>query len=180
MTDDLATAVAPCTLVAATTARTGGWRRQLLSPEKIAPMLIERLAEGEECALVFGSEDRGLENADLEHCGQLVTIATAADASSLNLAQAVLILLHACFNALNQPQRQGGKELSRRVTQEERELFFAAFKQALLDVDCLKPGNSDYFFLPLARFFHRADLRRHEMDLFMGLCRQIQNRCRRD
>jgi hypothetical protein len=30
-----------------------------------------------------------------------------------------------------------------------------------------------FFFLPLARFFDRADLRRHEMDIFMGICRQM-------
>ena len=35
--------------------------------------------------------------------------------------------------------------------------------------------EEEHFFLPLARFFDRADLRRHEMDIFMGICRQMEH-----
>lgn len=64
------------------------------------PAWAERLTGGEDVALVFGPEDRGLSNGDLEHCGMLVTVPTAPDASSLNLAQAVLLLVYECFLAL--------------------------------------------------------------------------------
>ena len=42
-----------------------------------------------------------------------------------------------------------------------------------MDIHTLPRDNPDHFFLPLARFFDRADLRRHEMDIFMGICRQM-------
>lgn len=66
--------------------------------------------------------------------------------------------------------------LSRRITQEERDILHRTLKETLLELDFLKAGNPDYFFLPMARFLDRADMRRHEMDMFMGICRQIRSR----
>lgn len=172
----LGDAVAPCSLVVGTTARTGGWRRQLSTPRQAAAEVAGRLLAGEEAALVFGPEDRGLSNVDLEHCGRLVTIPTAPDASSLNLAQAVLLLVYECFLALpDAPRIADHGSLSRRVTREERDLLDATLKQALIGIDALRADNPDYFFLPLARFLDRADVRRHEMDILMGMCRQMRH-----
>lgn len=177
LSSSLAEAVAPCTLVIGTTARTGGWRRRLFTPGQAAARAAERLTAGEHVALVFGPEDRGLSNEDLEHCGMLVTVPTAPDASSLNLAQAVLLLVYECFLALpDAPRVQDHGAMSRRVTQEERGILHRTLKKTLLDLDFLHPDNPDYFFLPMARFLDRADLRRHEMDMFMGICRQIRNK----
>ncbi len=85
---DLPEAVAPVTLVVGTTARVGGWRQSLLSPGRAAADVAEALAHGERVALVFGPEDRGLNNEEITHCHKLVTIPTDPAASSLNLAQA--------------------------------------------------------------------------------------------
>ncbi len=49
---------------------------------------------------MFGPEDRGLNNEEITHCQRLVTIPTDAAASSLNLAQAVLLMLYECANAV--------------------------------------------------------------------------------
>ena len=155
--DDLAEAVAPCSLVVGTTARTGGWRRQLSTPRQAAAEVAARLAAGEQVALVFGPEDRGL--------------------SKAHLAQAVLLLVYECRLALpGAPRLDDHGALSRRVTREERDLLDATLKRSLMDIGFLRPDNPDYFFLPLARFLDRADVRRHEMDLLMGICRRMARR----
>lgn len=56
---DVSAAVADCSLVIGTTARTGGWRRSLLSPEQAAGEVAQALERGEKVAIVFGPEDRG-------------------------------------------------------------------------------------------------------------------------
>jgi len=172
--NDLAQATHSCCRIYGTTARLGGWRQDPTTPRKAAADLAERLINGEHCALVFGPEDRGLSNEDLEHCSGLVHIPASPEAYSLNLAQAVLILLYECHLALPhvvaRPSKHG---LSRKAYQEEKERLFAAMKRVLIDIDFLRPDNPDYFFLPLARFFNRADLHKHEVDLFLGICRQI-------
>lgn len=174
VTSSVEEAVGPCTLVIGTTARTGGCRRQLITPRQAAAEIAQRLLQGEEAAILFGPEDRGLSNEDLESCSRLVTVPTAPDASSLNLAQAVLLMMYECYLALPQTDWKGPHaNLSRRINGEERNILFSSLRSMLTAIGTLPRENPDHFFLPIARFFDRADVRRHEMDIFMGICRQV-------
>lgn len=185
----LAEAVAGSTLVMGTTARLGGWRRSVLAADQAGAEAAAALRAGERVSLVFGSEDRGLSNEELLSCQRLVTIPTAGEASSLNLAQAVLILLYECGRALRgasahscaagteAPEAAGG---GRRITAAEQERLLEAFKAMLLRLDVLHGDNPDYFLLPWRRLFGRAGLRRHEYDALMGLCRQVRNKLGRE
>lgn len=175
----LVAALAPHTAVWATTARHGGWRKAILTPAQAAPDIIQamRTASAEGAggpAVVFGAEDRGLTNEEIEICGQLLTIPTAEDAWSLNLAQAVLIVLYECFNALpKRPFRPGAPFKSRLINLQEREILYQALQEALLAIDFLKDDNLDYWMLPVRRLLQRQQLRRNEFNLVMGVCRQI-------
>ena len=122
----LGDALAPNVLTFGTTARTGGWRRGLLTPEQAAGEIAPLLHEGSRVAIVFGCEDRGLSNADIEQC-------------------------------------------------QEQALLYARLKETLLAIDYLKSDNPDYFLMPLRRFLGKSGLRRHEMDMLMGICRQVDN-----
>ena len=186
---NLAEAVAGSTLVMGTTARLGGWRRSVLTADRAGTVAADALRAGERVSLVFGSEDRGLSNEELLLCQRLITIPTAGEASSLNLAQAVLILLYECSRALRnaggrtcvddaeapgaEPEASGG---GRRITAAEQERLIEAFKAMLLTLDVLHGDNPDYFLLPWRRLFGRAGLRRHEYDALMGLTRQVRNK----
>ena len=63
--EDVAQAVAQSALVFGTTARVGGWRQALLSPEQAAREAAAVLARGERVSFVFGPEDRGLNNDEI-------------------------------------------------------------------------------------------------------------------
>ncbi len=180
---DLSQAVAPTALVVGTTARVGGWRQSLLSPAQAAEAVAEVLARGERVALVFGPEDRGLNNEEITHCHKLVTIPTDPAASSLNLAQAVLLLLYECANAVRNSQKnvsRGASGVSRGggklATAAEQERLMESLKDMLLRLDYLHGDNPEYFLMPWRRLFTRAELRRHEYDALMGLCRQVRHK----
>ena len=96
----LAQAVAEDTICIGTTARTGGWRQGILTPEAAAQIVWQHLLQNGRVAFVFGSEDKGLENHDIELCTHLVSIPTSLSAASLNLAQAILILLYELRKAM--------------------------------------------------------------------------------
>lgn len=177
----LADALAPHTMGVGTTARTGGWRPDVMTPRKAARTMVEycrNTGNDASVALVFGPEDRGLENEDIALCSHLVTIPTAPDASSLNLAQAVLILLYEWFtaslvHAYHPDHAPKGRKRSRVATLEEQELLFGTLEKALTRIEFLPETNAEWFMQPLRRFFRRAVLRRHEFDLFMGICRRM-------
>jgi tRNA/rRNA methyltransferase len=98
----VAEAVADCSLVVGTTA---AHNRELSQPLKLlpqaAPMIHKQLRSGR-VALLFGSEKRGLSNADLSHCHWLLHIPTREEHLSMNLGQAVAICLY-------ELARDGGK-----------------------------------------------------------------------
>lgn len=182
----LAAAVADSSLVMGTTARLGGWRKSVLTADQAGSVATQAMRAGEGISLVFGSEDRGLSNEELLLCQRLVTIPTAGGASSLNLAQAVLILLYECSRALRgegtKPEASapghadGAPPGARGITAAELERLMENFKAMLLTLDVLHGDNPEYFLLPWRRLFGRARLRRHEYDALMGLCRQARNK----
>ena len=174
MHDTLAAAVAECHLVLGTTARTGGWRKGILTPDKAGAEVAAALAQGRRVGLVFGPEDKGLENHETSLCTRLVTIPTAPELTSLNLSQAVVILLYECFRAARvAPFIPAGPPDERFITHAEQQTLLDAMQRTLIAVDYLRPDNPDYWMLPLKRFLARFSLKRNEFNLLMGICRQI-------
>lgn len=185
--DSLAAALAPCTVAFGTTARTGGWRKAALDPGDAAVRAREVARRGGRAALVFGSEDRGLSNAETELCTHLVTIPTASEHCSLNLAQAVLLVLYECARADRElpfaPQGQARDwtrpargEASRRATLAEEQRLLATLQDTLVAIDHLPRDNTAWFMRPMRRFVRKSRLRRHEFDMFMGICRQVRGK----
>jgi len=173
--DDLPSALAGFSHVYGTTARIGGWRKGLLSPAKAALKINEQRALGG-VAVVFGPEDRGLTNAETEVCNDLITIPTSPEASSLNLAQAVLVILYECFARSMESRATAPLPplASNLASFEDQELLFATMREALLAIDFLKHDNTDYWLLPVRRFLTREPLKRQEFNMLMGVCRQIK------
>jgi tRNA/rRNA methyltransferase len=93
--EQVAEAVADCSLVVGTT---GGARRDLHEPlyplEATAEIVRAHLRSGSRVALLFGSEKVGLSNQDLSHCQLLLRIPTRTEHPSMNLGQAVAIVLY--------------------------------------------------------------------------------------
>lgn len=173
--DNLAAALSGFHHVYGTTARTGGWRREILSPEKAAPLITGQIGQGARVAVVFGPEDKGLTNEETEICTQLLTIPVNPEASSLNLAQAVLIVLYECFkHGVRTPLVPGTSGASSPLcTHAEQETVIRTLRDTLLRIDFLRRDNPDYFMLPVRRFLQKMALRRHEFAMLMGVCRQI-------
>ena len=166
--DDLAAALAPFNYVVGTTARTGGQRRELKSPREIAAELVP-LCANNRVALLFGPEDRGLTNSQLRYCHAVVTVPTAGF-SSLNVAQAVMIL---CYEL----QLAGAKPVQRFVPRlaNRRELdgMYEHLKETFTKIDFINPENPDYWMQSIRRFFSRVGLRASDVKVIRGICRQI-------
>lgn len=168
-------AVEGFTSVYGTTARTGGWRKGLMTPASMANVVDERLRSGGKVAIVFGPEDTGLTNEETSFCSGLLTIPTCHEVTSLNLSQAVVVVLYECFlRSLDTPFVPPGPPDERPATVQEQEVLFANIQESLLAIDFLKEDNPDYWMLPFRRFFTKISLKRNEFNLLMGVCRQVQ------
>ena len=96
--DTMREAIADCCLVVGTTCRSGLYRRHSQAPREVATDIVAAARNGK-VALIFGPEDHGLSNKDLEHCQLLMTIPTHPDYQSLNVAQAAVICLYELYLA---------------------------------------------------------------------------------
>ena len=106
--EDVAEAVADCSLVVGTTSAD---RRELHHPlrslDQAGQLIGKQLSRGR-VAVLFGSEKRGLSNEDLSHCHWLLRIPTREEHGSMNLGQAVAVCLYELARE-TQPSRRKGK-----------------------------------------------------------------------
>jgi tRNA/rRNA methyltransferase len=154
--------------VVGTTARMGGQRQVIGSPARLAEMLVPISAENQ-VAILFGPEDRGLTNEDLRFCHSAATIPTA-DFSSLNLAQAVMVVCYELFRCSLETPKEFTPRLANRF---ELDAMYAQLKDVLMRICFINPANPDYFMNNLRHFGTRMQLRAKEVQIIRGICRQI-------
>ena len=165
---DLLEAIGPYHYVVGTTARVGAQRPALANPRRLARNLVS-ISQENRVALMFGPEDRGLSNSHLRYCHTIATIPTA-DFSSLNLAQAVMIL---CYE-INVSSRERSPEVSPRLANKlELEGMYDHLKHALTKIGFINPQNPEHWLLNIRRFLSRFPLRAREVRVIRGICRQI-------
>jgi TrmH family RNA methyltransferase len=158
------------TFAAALSARGRTARRRMARAREAAAEVVERQADGP-VALVFGREDAGLTNEELDHCQLIVNISTNPDHRSLNLAQAVAIMAYEVWNA------RGGDALPferpRRRAQpasgEQLETLFADWHVALDGLDFFKARNDQTVMRSFREMFFRADLDAREAALLRAV-----------
>jgi tRNA/rRNA methyltransferase len=165
---DLKTALADCQYVVGTTARLGGQRPVLNSPEAMAKKLVP-LSRDNRIAVVFGPEDRGLTNEDLRFCHQLVHIPTA-EFSSINLAQSVMIL---CYELFKASLSEAAAFAPRLASRHELDGMYDQVKDILVRINYINPENPDYWMNKIRSFLTRMQLRAREVSIVRGICRQV-------
>ncbi len=176
--DTLQEALSDFNWVVGTTARLGGGRQVIPSPARLADKLIPISAENR-IALLFGPEDRGLTNEDLRLCHDLVNIPTA-EFSSLNLAQAVMVMCYELFKASREDLRSHSPRLAAR---HELDGMYDQLKDILVRINYINQENPEYWLNRVRYFFSRLQLRAREVSIIRGICRQINwysGKCYRD
>ncbi len=184
-------ALAPFHYIVGTTARLGGERKQIITPAQAGQKILA-LGSDTRVALLFGPENRGLSNEELRYCHAVVNIPTV-QASSLNLAQAVLILAYEIFLAhqiheegpasQDHPRRsmdeltlkaQRSLEEPSLATSFELEGMYRHLSEVLQMMDFLDKQNPEHWMMSIRRFFSRIRLYSTEVRMIRGVCRQLK------
>ncbi|MDB4950244.1 MAG: hypothetical protein JWM27_2893 [Gemmatimonadetes bacterium] len=162
--DSLQDAVADCSFVVGMTARERRAKRAVARPRDLAPDLLDRAAaaargESGPVALLYGREDHGLSNEALDLCHRTATIPTNPGHSSLNLAQAVLVMAYELWmEAEGERQEFRPPRLAAPpATVQQLEEVFADSERALWAIDFFKSRNSEQVMRTLRELVRRAD-----------------------
>jgi tRNA/rRNA methyltransferase len=163
-------ATADCRLIVGTTARAGLYRNHSGTPREVAPDIAAAARCGK-VALIFGPEDHGLSNKDLEPCQLLITIPTHSDYQSLNVAQATAICLYEIFLA---SMIKTEPTVIQRAEAEKIERLFDIMRDSLLKIGFLDSENPEHMLLAFRRFLGRAGLEDKDVRILTGMFRQIE------
>jgi TrmH family RNA methyltransferase len=169
VTRDLDAALAGAATVVGTSRRAGKHRRPHWSFEALAPTLVER-ARGGDLAVVFGREDHGLADAELDRCTHLASLPAAPAYPSYNLAQAVLLVAYELDRAWRTPATE--REDEPLATHEDREALYAHLEQAFAAIGFLSRDTVTPIMRRLRRLFGRAAMTHEEVRLLRGVARQ--------
>ncbi len=176
--DSLEEAVADCGLVVGTSARDRRIPWPMINPRDCGRRAVSEAAE-HPVALVFGREDRGLSNDELQACTYHVHIPANPEYSSLNLAAAVQVLCYEVrmaaledeagelpdFNDWDVPPARTG----------DLELYFDHLEQALVDIGFHDRDNPRQTMARLRRLYGRIRLDEMELAILRGVLTSIQN-----
>jgi tRNA/rRNA methyltransferase/tRNA (cytidine32/uridine32-2'-O)-methyltransferase len=161
--DSLESALGDCSYVIGMTARSRRAKRAVTRPREIAPELLVRArqsvaGEGGPVALLYGREDHGLSNEALDMCHRTCIIPTS-EHSSLNLAQAVLVMAYEMWM-----QAEGADQAFRAPRRDAPpadvaalERLFDDTERALWAVDFFKARQTETVMRTLRELVRRAD-----------------------
>lgn len=165
--ETLEDAIADCHCVIGTTARDRG----LDFPAAQTPRALSTQipASGTTC-IVFGREESGLTTEELARCQTTVKIPTS-EYSSLNLSQAVLIVLYEFFQAESAQMSSPEPELP--SSREAMERFYNQLENLVLEIGYTDPPRLPHVMQRYRKIFDRAKLSSDEVRMVQGLLSQM-------
>jgi TrmH family RNA methyltransferase len=166
----VAEAVADCALIVGTTAVGRRTLQHPLHRLEQGGRLIRKRRASSRVALLFGSEKRGLSNADFSHCHWLLHIPTSKENISMNLGQAVAVCLYELTRNAKVPHV---KEKSAPAAAAEVERMTAMLFEALYASGFLIRKPTSDAEERVRRLVRRLKLSARDMPSWLGILHQI-------
>lgn len=180
-------ALADCVLVMGTSARGRKVPWPVIAPPQAAVTATEASQQGP-VAMVFGRENHGLSNEELQRCHYHIHIPSNPDYSSLNLSMAVQVISYELrmhflrgleevesspyLESMVAPGDRGWDVPPAAV--DDVEGFFGHLEQVLVDVDFHRRNNPRQLMTRLRRLFQRARLDQMEINILRGILTSVQ------
>jgi tRNA/rRNA methyltransferase len=141
------------------------------TPENALPWLLEKNVIS---ALIFGPEDRGLNNLELNYANRFVGIPSNPEYPSLNLAQAVAICAYELYkgNQVTKVEEKLGQNNLASLDNLER--YYQHLENLLLKIGYLYPHTTNARMEKFRRLFNRANLTEEEVGMLRGILSQME------
>lgn len=176
---DLKQAISGCVWVAGTSARLRTIEWPILDPRECVQYSLEHIGEGD-IAIVFGRENSGLTNEEMEMCNALLHIPTNPEYSSLNVAAAVQVVCYEYRLALIGSRiikHKGNKHRSDSLADSaQMDGMYAHLHDALDHLGFFGTNNPDIVMRRLKGLFNRAGTTQREASIVRGICSAIQGK----
>ncbi|NOQ14659.1 MAG: TrmJ/YjtD family RNA methyltransferase [Methyloprofundus sp.] len=169
--DTLQEAIADCQIVIGASARS----RTISVPDESPRVCAERVlpeSQDKKVAILFGRENSGLKNHELDLCQTLLSIPSNQNYSSLNIAAAVQVVCYELLVASGHSVSKAEKLEAPLATSAQMESFYEHLYQALEEIGFINPDKSTSIMRRLRRVYHRAGLDTKELDILRGILKK--------
>lgn len=171
-------ALVGCVRAIATTSRDRALNTDMELPEVALPWLLQTAETDIATALIFGPEDRGLSNEELNYAQRFVRIPSGDEYPSLNLAQAIAVCCYELARATRPRDLKTAAiapiETEITVPLEKLEGFHQHLESVLLKIGYLYPHTAESRMEKFRRFFLRAAPTQQELSMLRGILRQME------
>jgi len=164
-------AIADLTLVYAATARRRDIVKTIMTPRAAAASMRDTIADGNRIGVLFGPERTGLENDDVALAEAAIEVPLNPAFSSLNLAQAVLIIAYEWYlTGVTAPAVETPLPGTERASREALIAFFEHLESELDDCGFLRPPEKRASMVRNIRnLFQRGGLTEQEVRTLRGI-----------
>lgn len=174
-------AIADCHFVVGTSARGRRIPWPVVDAKECAHHIYKENSTSK-VAILFGREDSGLNNEELQKCNLHVHVPTNPDYSSLNLAMAVQIISYELRMRFIEIQN---KKINNMINDEwdeplansnEINLFHEHLEKTLLDLNFYNPDEPKQLLTRLRRLFARVRMDKMEINILRGILTAVQKK----
>ncbi|MBK0001626.1 tRNA (cytosine(32)/uridine(32)-2'-O)-methyltransferase TrmJ [Erwinia sp. S43] len=170
-------AIAGCSLVVGTSARSRSLPWPMLDPRECGLKSVE---EGQQApvALVFGRERVGLTNEELQKCHYHVAIAANPEYSSLNLAMAVQVITYEVRMAWLQSQETEAAEVTESPYPlvDDLERFYQHMEKMMVASGFIREATPGQVMSKMRRLFTRARPEKDELNILRGMLSSLEKK----
>jgi tRNA (cytidine32/uridine32-2'-O)-methyltransferase len=181
LVNTLEEAIGDCQLVIGTSARGRRIPWPVLDPRRCATQALAAAKSGQQVAIVFGREDRGLTNEELQLCNLHLHVPTHEDYTSLNLAMAVQIVayeLRMLVVAEKLPEDPCADWDAPWSSAGNMERFYQHLEETIIEIGFLNPAAPRQLLPRLRRMYGRMRLDEMELNILRGILTDTQKAAR--
>ena len=168
-------AIKESTFVYATSARNRSINWPTVNPEEAADRILDQVAGNKEISIIFGREDRGLTNEELQLANFHLEIPANPDYPVLNIAMSVQIVTYELFKNRNTSQDREWRDYPE-INSEDLQRLIDHFVETSIDLEMIDPKNPSQIIARIKRMFSRLQPDSMEGNYLRGFLTAVNKR----
>ena len=168
-------AIKKSTFVYATSARNRSINWPTVNPEKAAEQIIDQTTGDKEISIVFGREDRGLTNEELQLANFHLEIPANPEYPVLNIAMSVQIVTYELFKNINNTEDREWRDYPE-INSEDLQRLIEHFVETSIELDMIDPKNPSQIIARIKRMFSRLQPDSMEANYLRGFLTAVNKR----
>ena len=168
-------AVKDSTFVYATSSRDRSIQWPILNASSAAEKICNEVNSDKEISIIFGKEDRGLTNTELEYANNLIEIPANPEYPVLNLAMSAQIICYEIFKFSNNNNVKEWRDYPE-VNSEQLQRLINHFIDTAVEIDVIDPDNPKKIISRIKRMFTRLQPDEMEASFMRGFLSGINKK----